>query len=156
MSSKAKKFEEASELMKKTEELMMKTTLIGTIIMSIGILNGRSKEDMKALFKSMRENSSILPNTAEGLCEYVWRELGSDDNIKAKSSLVLITDKEEIRTPMVSFVINECLMPVDENGLAWGVLGLAREGRDTVDIEYIYNEDGELYGDNDSTEAVHA
>ena len=147
MSSKAKKIEEAVTKQAHKEEMVLYTTLIGTIVATIGMLNNVDKEVQLDYFKSLVENSDKLPNTVIGLCDYVWRSLGKKNNTPLRANMVLLTDNENIRSPMVTIINPEDGLPVplDPRGLAYGIIGCARETRPNVDCEYLYDEDGEDY-----------
>ena len=149
MSSKLSKIKEQVEKNAHKEELVLYTTLLGTIISTIGMLNGVDIKSLKDYFKSCVEHYNDLPNTIFGICNYVWRSLGKSENIPLRANMVLLTDTENVRSPMVTIVDSECVpMPLDPKGLAYGIIGCARELRDNVNLEYLYNEDGEEYVDS--------
>ena len=149
MSSKAAKIAEAVEEKKENDITLLYTTLLGTIVATVGLLNNVDQEVQLDYFISLTKMANELPTTVKGLCDYVWRSLGKKKNIKLRANMVLIYDTEEKRSPMVSIVYNEEVMPLAPNGLAYGVIGLAREGRPNIEAEYIYDEDGLDYDEND-------
>lgn len=145
MSSKAKKIEEQAKEQRHTEELMLESTLLGTIVLSIGVLNKVGYEECLKYFKKTTENVASLPNTIIEIANYVWNDLGKDENKPLRANLVLLTDTEEVRSPMVGIVLNGEVVPITPNGISYGIMVLAREGRPNVDAEYLYDENGEDY-----------
>lgn len=151
MSSKAKKLEENAKDHHNLELVTMYSTLIGTIVATIGLLNNKSVDEQLEYFKSLIPMSNELPNTVEGLCNYVWRSLGKKKNIPLRANIVLLTDNENKRSPMVSIVSGNdedgyTVMPLAPNGFSVGLIGLARDSnkvRDNIEIEFIYDENGE-------------
>lgn len=145
MSNMVKKFKANMKEQKKKEEALLYTTPIGTIVSTVGILDGKTEKEnlgyMKNLIKKQEEGAK-LPNTIIDIVNYVWDDYGKGDH-SLRANIVLITDTDNIRSPMVTFINEDQLMPLSPEGLAYGILGCALEGRDNVNIEYLYNEDGE-------------
>ena len=147
MSSKANKIKENVEKKEQGEIALLYTTLLGTIIATVGLLNKVDQKEQLKYFKSCVEHKDLLPNTVKGLCDYVWTSFGKVENIPLRANIVLLTDEENKRSPMVTFIFNDEVMPLAPNGFAVGLIGLAREGRPNVEAEYIYDEDGMDYVD---------
>ena len=141
MSSKAKKIEEEVNKLRKDIEFSMATTLIGTIILSVGMINNVPIEKLKDYFVAMGKMKE-LPNTIKGLTDFVWRSFGKVENIPIRANLVLLTDKQNIRSPMVGLVHNGEVLPSLPNGMSFGIIGCAREKRDNVEVEWLYDTDG--------------
>ena len=135
------------EQFQKNEEVAMCATLIGSIIMSTGILTETPYEEQVKLFHKYANDCKELPTVIIDLVEYIWNVQNTKNKTNGlKANLVLISDKQNLRTPLVTIVdSNGCPMPLSRDGIGYGVIGLAREGRDTVDVEFLYDEDGEMY-----------
>lgn len=146
MSSPVKKIKVNMKEQKKKEEALLYTTPIGTIVSTVGILNGKTEKEnlnyMKKLIKKQEEKAEF-PNTIIDIVNYVWDDYGKGDH-SLRADTVLLTDTDNIRSPMVTFINEDQLMPLSPEGLAYGILGCALEGRENVNIEYLYDEDGEL------------
>lgn len=145
MSNIVKKIKANMKTQKKKEDALLYTTPIGTIVSTVGILNGKTEKEnvayMKKLIKEQEENVKF-PNTIIDIVNYVWEDYGKG-NHSLRADMVLLTDTDNIRSPMISFINNEQIMPLSPEGLAYGILGCALEGRENVNIEYLYDEDGE-------------
>lgn len=140
MSSQANKIKK--NIIKKPDPLY--NSLIGSIVMTVGITTGRTERECKDLFKTLKKNKQVLGNTVEDIVEYVWTVFGNDDLIKVRSNYVLVYDKLGVRSPMVTFVNDEGnLMPLRKDGFTeTNILSLAAEGRDWAEAEFLYDEDG--------------
>lgn len=153
MSNIVKKIAENAKEHHKLELVTMYSTLIGTIVATVGVINGVTVDEQLDYFKSLIPMSKELPNTVKGLCDYVWRSIGKTENIPLRANMVLLTDNENKRSPMVSIVSgNEedgyTVMPLSPDGFAVGLIGLARDNnkvRDNIEVEFIYDEDGMDY-----------
>ncbi len=145
MSSKAKKLEQT--IIDPTK--VLSTTLIGSIITTVGILNKKTKEDMFVLWNTFKNNKKQLPNTIIDLTEYVWSFFGTEEAKPLKANIVLLTDVMEIRTPMVTLYVNGNVLPLSDKGIPFGIIGDAIEGKENVNIEFLYDEDGEMYEEDD-------
>ena len=145
MSSKTAKLVKAVEEKKECDITLLYTTLIGTIVASVGLLNKVDQKAQLDYFISLTKMYDKLPNTIIEIVNYVWNDLGKDENKPLRANLVLLTDTEEVRSPMVGIVLNDEVVPITPNGISYGIMGLAREGRPNVDAEYLYDENGEDY-----------
>lgn len=119
-------------------------SLIGSIVCTIGITTGKSEAECRKVFNMLKRNKQVLPTTVEGIADYVWTIFGNNDLIKVRSSYVLITDNNNARTPMVTFVNDDGnVMPLRKEGFVdTNIISLAAEGRDYLTAEFIYDEDG--------------
>lgn len=151
MSNMVKKIKVNMKKQQKKEEALLYTTPIGTIVSTVGILNGKTEKEnldyMKSLIKKQEEKAEF-PNTVIDIVNYVWDDYGKGEH-SLRANVVLITDTDNIRSPMVTFINEDQLMPLSPEGLAYGILGCALEGRENVNIEYLYNEAGEYEEDED-------
>ena len=150
MSSKAKRMEDEvatteAELIRDMV-LQLETTLAGSVVTTIGILSGKTQEEIYKDFKDLR-NAPIpeAVNTVEALVEYVYKTYGTCDR-KLLADVVLVTDDNNMYTPLVTFIkespSGNVLMPLSPDGVSLGVIALARDGRDNISVEYIFNEQG--------------
>lgn len=124
-------------------------TLVGSAICTIAITTGKDKKEARKLFLYMKQHKNNLQlNTVEEIMDYIWGRMGSADK-KIRSSYVLVTDKYNIKQPMVTFVNDEGnIMPIDPEGFKTiNILYLAQEGKDYIEVEFIYNEEGEIYSE---------
>lgn len=118
-------------------------TLVGSIVTTIGIISGRSELEVRMMYNRLKKNKKDIPNTVEEICDYVWSIFGNDDMIAARADMVLVYDKLNIRSPLVTFVNeNGNIMPLSPDGTFTGILMTAAAGSDYVGVEYLYNEDG--------------
>lgn len=139
MSNKATRIK---KVIKKPDPLY--NSLIGSIVMTVGITTGKTEQECKDLFKTLKKNKKVLGNTVESIIKYVWTVFGNDDLIKVRANYVLIYDKLGVRQPMVTFVNGDGnLMPLRKDGFKeTNILSLAAEGRDWAESEFLYAEDG--------------
>lgn len=118
-------------------------TLVGSIVTTIGIITGKSEQEVRKTYNRLKKNKKDMPYTVAGICDYVWSIFGDDDKIAARASMVLVYDKLNIRSPLVTFVNeNGNLMPLSPDGVFTGILMTAAAGGKYVEVEFLYNEDG--------------
>jgi len=126
---------------KKSNEIY--NTLVGSIVTTFGIINGVDEDEIKSIYKGLKKNKNKLPNTVDELCKVVWGKIGKDENIPLRSNAVLVYDKLNIRTPLVTLVNSEGnLLPLKRDGEFTGILLTAAAGSNLVDAEFLYNDDG--------------
>lgn len=128
-------------------------SLIGSIVLTIGITTGKTEEECRKLFNKFKRNQKVLPDTAIGIADYVWTIFGNDDLIKVRSNYVLVYDNLNVRQPMVTFINGDGnLMPLRKDGFKeTNILSLAAEGRDWAMCEFLYAEDGTTWQDEEGT-----
>lgn len=118
-------------------------TLCGSIVTTFGIINGVDEDTIKSVYKGLKKNKNKLPNTVDELCKVVWGKIGKDENIPLRANAVLVYDKLNIRTPLVTLVDNDGnLMPLKRDGEYTGILLTAAAGSNLVNAEFLYTEDG--------------
>lgn len=118
-------------------------TLVGSIVTTIGIISGRSELEVRMMYNRLKKNKKSIPNTVEEICNYVWSIFGNDDKFEARANMVLVYDKLNIRSPLVTLVNeNGNIMPLSPDGTFTGILMSASAGSDSVGVEYLFNEDG--------------
>lgn len=133
------------------------TTLIGSIISTVGIISGKSEVQNRKLFNLLKKDSKVLPDTVEKICDYIFTIHG-DENVKEefKSRAVLIYDEQNIRQPLVCFMtiqttVNDdgdeveypVLLPLDPKGNLYGVMRAFMSGSPTIYLEPVYEQEGE-------------
>ena len=151
MSNKVKIIKENIKQKKAKDDLELYATLPGSIITSIGILSGTSKKTIRENFVDFKKKFKLLENndwTVEKLVEYAYEQYGNCDRTLL-GNLALLVDIRNIYTPLVAIIKEDKVMPLDPKGLSFGVIGMARdtEHQQFVEIEYIYDEDGNSYKD---------
>lgn len=142
MSSKAKKIKD--DITVERDELY--NTTVGSIILTVGINTGRTEKECRDLYNTLKKNQKVLPTTIEKIVEYVWTIFGNDSCYERRASFVLLSDKYNVRTPLVTFVNEEGnIMPLNPNGFKdVNLITLAAEGRDWIDCEFIFDENGNI------------
>lgn len=118
-------------------------TLVGSIVTTIGIITGKSEQEVRKTYNRLKKNKKNIPYTVAGICDYVWSVFGDNDKIAARANMVLVYDKLNIRSPLVTFVNDDGnLMPLSPDGTFTGILMTAAACSKYVEVEYLYNEDG--------------
>lgn len=119
-------------------------TLTGSVICTIGIINRHSEKECRALFNTLkRRQSKLALDTVSKIMDYVWSIFGKDENIHLRANAVLVYDKLNIRTPLVTLVNEDGnLLPLKRDGEFTGILLTAAAGSNLVNAEFLYNEDG--------------
>ena len=146
------KIEKSVRKFEQLRDAVLTETLIGSIITCIGILNERTISEMYLLFKTIKKNKKVLEghDTVESLVEYINTVFGKTEDRKELSKLVLISDDNNIYTPLVAISIDDgetgTIMPLKQNGFYSGIL--TQLGKENISIEYIFDEDGNHYEDN--------
>ena len=118
-------------------------TLVGSIVTTIGIITGKSELQVRKTYNMLKKNKQVIPNTVAELCNFVWSIFGDDDKIAERANMVLVYDKLNIRSPLVTLVNDEGnILPLSPDGTFTGILMTATKGSDYVGVEFLYNEDG--------------
>ena len=145
MSSKAKKI---SENLVKAKHLELYTTLPGSIIASIGMLSGVSIEDQLKYFEVLKswvnEQANANKNvTVIDIFNHVADEIGKLQK-EWRSKYILVFDKNDILTPLVTIVDDDGnILPLTPEGFYYGVMQYAIEGRENIDYEFLFDENGD-------------
>lgn len=153
MSNKVTKLSEDIKKRNSKEDLKLYATLPGSIITSIGILSKSTTDEIKANFKDFRKKLIMLyakETTIEELVELAYKNYGKCDR-KLLANLILVTDIRNFYTPLVTIIKVDEILPLDPKGLAFGVIGLARdlEHQQFVELEYLFDEEGNHYRDDE-------
>lgn len=137
MSNKVRKIKKA---LQEPEEYH---TLVGSIVTTIGIITGKSEFQIRKMYNSLKKNKDSIPNTVFDICDYVWKIFGDDAYKSARKYMVLVYDKLNIRTPLVTLVNEDGnIMPLSPDGRYTGILMTAAAGSDYVEAEFLFDEDG--------------
>lgn len=145
MSSKAKKI---SENLVKAKHLELYTTLPGSIIASIAMLSGVSVEEQLKYFEVLKEwvNKQANENkniTVIDVFNHVANEIGKLQK-EWRSKYILIFDKNDVLTPLVTIVDDDSNpLPLTPEGFYYGVMQYAIEGRENIDYEFLFDENGD-------------
>ena len=141
---------------KKPDELY--TTLIGSIITSVGMISGKTYESNKELFNNLKKDKKILKpyNTVKELCDYIFSIHGRDTvRDLFENGICLCYDEPSLRQPLVCFVNEQevdtedgtavvpVLLPLDPKGDLYGVMQAFMTGSPNVFIEQVYYDDPE-------------
>lgn len=145
MSSTAKKI---AKKVIKAKHLKLYTTLPGSIIASISMLSKVSISEQLKYFKVLKkwvdeqakENKNI---TVIDIFNHVANEIGKIQK-EWRSKYILIFDKNNILTPLVTIVDDDGNpLPLTPEGFYYGVMQYAIEGRDNIDYEFLFDENGD-------------
>lgn len=149
MSNKASKITIEAEKIRKAKELALNTTLPGTIVLTAAVLTGKTYDEAQAYFNEWekRAKTEKMPNTVFELADAVFTAF--DVSKEAKAKVIMLFDEDNVRPPMVSYVIDDEVMPLHYKGYSFGLINDARKAKPNVRIEYLYDEDGEPYKDDE-------
>lgn len=145
MSSKVKQI---SKKVIKAKHLELYTTLPGSIIASIAMLSGVPIKDQLKYFEVLKkwvneqanENKNI---TVIDMFNHVANEIGKLQK-EWRSKYILIFDKNNVLTPLVTIVDDGGNpLPLTPEGFYYGVMQYAMEGRDNIDYEFLFDENGD-------------
>ena len=143
MSSKAKQI---SKKVIKAKHLELYTTLPGSIIASIAMLSGVSIKDQLKYFEVLKkwvekqENKTV---TVIDIFKHVANEIGKLQK-EWRSKYILIFDKNNVLTPLVTIVDDDGNpLPLTPEGFYYGVMQYAIEGRENIDYEFLFDENGD-------------
>lgn len=125
---------------KQTNELY--NTLVGSITWCVGAISGKSEIQMKKTYNTLKRNKQVLPNTVIGITDYVWKIFGDDDKKALRAYMVLLTDKRDLKAPRVVLLNSEGNVVPLPNGVPTGIIADAIKGKDNVEVEWLYDEDG--------------
>lgn len=144
MSSKTKKL---SENLVKAKHLKLYTTLPGSIIASIGMLSGVSIEEQLKYFEVLKnwvdKQSKETPISVIDIFNHVANEIGKLQK-EWRSKYILVFDKNNILTPLVTIVDDSGNpLPLTPEGFYYGVMQYAIEGRENIDYEFLFDENGD-------------
>lgn len=136
---------------KKSNEVY--NTPIGSLVVTFGIINNITEDEVRSYYNSLKKMKNKLPNTFAQLCKVVWGKIGKDENMPLRANVVLVYDKLNIRSPLVTLVNDDGnLCPLKPNGEYTGILMTAASGSELIGVEYLYNDDGSEIKDEENEE----
>ena len=125
-------------------------SLVGSIICTIGIVTGRTEKECRKTFNTLKRSKQSLGNTVSEIFNFIWDILGKDESIPLRSNIVLIWDKYNIRSPLVTLVNEDGnILPLKPTGEYTGILMSATAGSDSIGVEYLFTETGEEIKDEE-------
>jgi len=131
------------------------TTLIGSIITSVGMICGKNEMANRKLFNSISKHKEILNSydTVEKLCDYIFTIYGDESKEELfKANTCLVYDELGIRMPLVCLFTDvqdeegnayPKLLPLDPKGNMYGVMQSFEAGSPNVYMESVYNPEEE-------------
>ena len=131
----------------KAKHLELYTTLPGSIVSSIGMLSGVSIEEQLKYFEVLKKwvNEQANANktvTVIDIFNHVANDIGKLQK-EWRSKYILIFDKNNILTPLVAIIDgNGNILPLTPEGFYYGVMQYAIEGRENIDYEFLFDENG--------------
>lgn len=158
MSNKITKAQETIKQNKAKEDLQLYATLPGSIVTSIGILSGKNRKQILENFRDFKQKIKALDSehtNVEDLTKLAYNLYGEQFERKLLSNLILCVDTRGFYTPLVSIADDSAdyltVLPLDPKGLAFGVIGMARdpEHSEFVELEWIFDENGLPYKNED-------
>lgn len=132
----------------KAKHLELYTTLPGSIIASIAMLSGVSIEDQLKYFEVLKswvnEQANANKNvTVIDIFNHVANEIGKLQK-EWCSKYILVFDKNDILTPLVTVIDDDGnILPLTPEGFYYGVMQYAIEGRENIDYEFLFDENGD-------------
>lgn len=139
MANKIKRLK--TKIVRTNEEIY--NTLVGSIVTTVGILCGYTEKENNAHYKELKKMKNKMPHTVDGICKLIWSMYGKDEVIPLRSNVVLVYDKINVRTPLVTLVNEEGnILPLKRNGDYTGILMTACAGSEYVGVEFLYDENG--------------
>lgn len=135
MSSVAKRMEKNVEANKKFRTYALYGTVIGSCIVTIGKLVGKTEEDLIKDFDMFSKNTNPLWNckTIEEVCDYLINFYKVDKD-KYKENIVLVYDEDNVFTPIVTLKVDGIILPLDPSGMTLGILNHP----DVAVVEYVF------------------
>ena len=125
---------------RQTNELY--NTLVGSIVWCVGAISEKSELQMKKTYNTLKKNKKVLPNTVIGITDYVWTIFGDDNKKALRAYMVLLTDKRDLKAPRVVLLNTAGNVVPLPNGMPTGIIADAIQGKDNVEVEWLYDEDG--------------
>lgn len=131
------------------------TTLIGSIITSVGMICGKNEMTNRKLFNSISKHKEVLKpyDTVEKLCDYIFAIHGDKSKEELfKANICLVYDEAGIRMPLVCLftdvqdeegIVYPKLLPLDPKGHMYGVMQSFEAGSPNVYMESVYNSEEE-------------
>ena len=141
MSSKAKKIENNVENTKKVQLYELYNTLCGSIIVTIGKLVNKTEDFMLEDFAKLAKDEELAKcKNIKEVCDYIIKRYEMPDCYK--KYIVLVTDPDNLMTPIVTLGDDDFVYPLNKEGQYTGILT-----KDGFDMEYIYEENEDCIED---------
>lgn len=135
MSNKVSKIRESAESDRKLKEYTLYGSLVGSIIVTIGKLSGKTENDMISDFARFSKDEELAKskNITE-VVDYIIKDFKMPEEYK--KYIILCYDENNRYTPIVTLVDEEgYVQPLDRNGNYLGILA-----QEDFEIEYIYDD----------------
>lgn len=115
-------------------------SLVGSICVTIAILTEQSEEAaFKELCKLKKEYHG-KQFTIRKIFKSAWSDMVEDDKYKVNIPFaVLLTDNNNVFTPMVSVIMDDYILPLRKDGLETGIIASANSDKGTVNIEPLFD-----------------
>lgn len=128
------------------KELPFDLSLVGSIIAATAMISGKTYEDAEEFYKSIK--NKVKCETVMEYTNFVWNNFGRSSNKQLRSHLGLFYDERDILTPMVAVCDKDGFpLPNNPSGKPYGIIGHFLDGRDYVQMEWLYDEDGNEYAE---------
>lgn len=141
MSNKVKRIKDDLEEERNKQLFNLQNTFPGSIVVTIGLLSGHTKED--EFLGVFQEFERVVTNTKEEelkiqdlfeIARACWGnpEIDTDD-------VVLITDPQNVFSPMVTFLVDGVPMILRRDGIPLGVVAEAIKGNEErAAVEFLF------------------
>lgn len=149
MASKAKKLSKQVKANELEVEFEMKTSIIGHIVTTFGMLGGKSEDDMLREYKTFKHTYEKETNrdwTIKEICDF-FKNLFKVPNDLCEN-VVLLTDRDSLYPPtvcpMVDFGEYWKALPTNRDGLEYGLVKhwndamITGEPKVNIDLEWLY------------------
>lgn len=135
MSSTLRKIKKNVEAENNLKKYTLYGTLIGSVIVTIGKLSGKTEEELISDFARFSKDEKLaLCNNIKAVCDYIINDYKMPEDYK--KYIVLCYDEKGIYTPIVTLVDGDGIVqPLDRNGTYIGVLSKEFE------MEFVYEEE---------------
>lgn len=133
MSNKVSKIRESAESERKLKAYTLYGSLIGSCIVTIGKLSGKTENDMISDFARFSKDEELAKskNITE-VVDYIIKDFKMPEEYK--KYIVLCYDEDNRYTPIVTLIDDDgYVQPLDRDGNYLGVLA-----QDDFEMEYIY------------------
>jgi hypothetical protein len=135
MSNKVSKIRESAESDRKLKEYTLYGSLVGSCIVTVGKLSGKTENDMISDFARFSKDEELAKskNITE-VVDYIIKDFKMPEEYK--KYIVLCYDEKNRYTPIVTLVDEEgYVQPLDRDGNYLGVLA-----QEDFELEYIYDD----------------
>lgn len=139
MSSKAKKLEEKARAEESIKKYELYGSIAGSAIVSVGKLAKKTEKELLKEFEILKKDEEFFEskNVVE-MCEYLFKYFDVDEEYK--DNVILLFDKREIFTPMVTLLVDDTILPLDPEAKIFSGI-FANLDKDYISFEFVF--DGE-------------